>query len=47
LRNHKARSTEPNFSGGIIWCYRKSNAIPYRQLAGKKHVRLNEEVPAD
>ena len=47
LQNVKALCTEPNFSGGIIWCYRKSSAIPSRQLAGKEHVRFHEEVPAD
>jgi hypothetical protein len=39
--------TVPDFSGGIISCYSEISAIPYQQLAGKKHVRFHEEVPAD
>jgi hypothetical protein len=32
-----------DFCGGIVWCY---SAIPYRKLAGTKHFRLHEGVPA-
>ena len=39
--------TEPNFSGGIIWCNGKSIAITSRQLVGKEHVPFDEVVPAD
>ena len=38
--------TSKHFSGGIIWCYSKRIAIPYQQVAGKKHVRFHEGVPA-
>jgi len=47
LQNLKALCTEPNFSGGIIWCYSKSSAIPSQNFAGKEHVRFHEGVPAD
>jgi len=47
LQNLNALCTEPNFSSGIIWCYSKSSAIPYRHSAGKKHVRFHERVRAD
>ena len=36
-----------DFSGGIVWCYIELSAITYQQLAGKKHVRFHEGVPAD
>jgi hypothetical protein len=45
LQNLKALCTAPNFRGGIVWCYSK-NTIPYQHLAGKKHVRFHEGVPA-
>jgi len=47
LRKHKALCTEPNFSGGNILRNCDRGAIPSRQLAGKKHVRFHEGVPAD
>ena len=46
LRNLKTICTEPNSSGGIIWCYSSISAIPSRQLDAKKHVRFHEGVPA-
>jgi len=47
LQNLKALCTVADFSGGIIWCYSEISAIPYGQLAGTKHVRFHEGVPAD
>ena len=35
-----------DFIGGIVWYYSEINAIPYRQLAGTKHGRFHEGVPA-
>jgi len=36
LQNLKALCTEPKFNGGIILCYSKRSAVPYRQLAATK-----------
>ena len=36
-----------DFSDGIVWCYSEISAIPYRQLAGTKHVRFHEGVPTN
>jgi len=33
-------------SDGIVLCYSGIIAVPYQQLAGKKHVRFHEGVPA-
>ena len=37
----------PTSGGVIVWCYSEVSAILYRQLAGTKHVRFHEELPAD
>ena len=39
--------TEPNFSGGIVWCYSEKSAVPRRQLASlhKDVVSFHEGVP--
>ena len=47
LQNLKPLRTMADYSGGIVWCYSEISAIPYRQLAGTKHVRFHEGVPAD
>jgi len=47
LQNLKTLCTVACFSGGIVWCYSEVSAIQYRQLAGTKHVRFHEGVPAD
>jgi len=47
LQNLKTLCTVPDFSGGIVWCYSEISAIPYKQLAGNKHVRFHKGVPAD
>jgi hypothetical protein len=43
----KELCTVLDFSGGMVLCYGETNAIPYQQLAWKKHVRFHEGVPAD
>ena len=38
--------TEPNISGGIIWCYSEKSAVPRRQLASlHQDVSFHEGVP--
>jgi hypothetical protein len=38
--------TEPNFDGGIIWCYIEGLAAPSQQLAVlRKNIRFSEGVP--
>ena len=46
LQNLKTLCTVADFSDGIVWCYSEISAIPYGQLAGTKHVRFQEGVPA-
>jgi len=46
LQNLKTLCTVADFSGEIVWCYSELSAIPYQQLAGKKHVRFHG-VPSD
>jgi len=41
------KTTVPEFSVGIVWCYSEISADPYQHLAGNKHVRFQEGVPAD
>ena len=37
---------EPNFSGGIIWCYSEKSAVLHRELASlHKDVSFHEGVP--
>jgi hypothetical protein len=38
--------TEPDFTGGIIWCYSEQSAVPHHQLiALKKNVQIREGLP--
>jgi len=38
--------TEPNFSGGIAWCYSEKSVVPRRELASlHKEVIFHEGVP--
>ena len=38
--------TEPNFSGGIIWCYSEKSTVPREKLASlHKNVSFHEGVP--
>ena len=47
LQNLKTLCTVTDFSGGIIWYYSEISAIPYRQLAGTKHIHFHEGVRAN
>jgi septin family protein len=47
LQNQKTLCTVADFNGMVVWCSSELSAIPYRQLAGTKHVRFHEGVPAD
>jgi ABC-type lipoprotein export system ATPase subunit len=39
---------EPNFGGGIIWCYSEKSAVPEQELAALHiEVRFHEGVPQD
>jgi len=37
--------TEPNFSGGIIWCYSEKSAVPRETTSLHKNVNFHEGVP--
>jgi hypothetical protein len=45
LQNLITLCTVADFRGGFVWCYSEISAIPYRQLAGTKHVRFHEGDP--
>ena len=46
LQNLDSLCTEPNFYGGIIWCYSEKSAVPYRELdALYKDVIFHEGIP--
>jgi len=46
LQHLDSLCTEPDFSGGIIWCYSEKSAVPRRQLASlHKDVNFHEDVP--
>ena len=48
LQHLDSLCTEPDFSGGIIWCYSEKAAVPERQLAAlNKNVSFHEGVPQD
>jgi len=47
LQNLRTLCTVADFFSGIACCYIEISAIPYRQMAGTKHVRFHEVVPAD
>jgi hypothetical protein len=36
--------TDPNSSGGILWCYGERNAVPSHQFASGKGVQFHEGV---
>jgi ABC-type iron transport system FetAB ATPase subunit len=39
---------EPDYSGGIIWCYSENSAVPREKLTSlHKNVSFHEEVPQD
>jgi DNA replication protein DnaC len=43
LQNHKVLCIELNFSGGIIWCYRESSAIPIGSWPWRNKFVLTKE----
>jgi hypothetical protein len=46
LQNLDSLCTEPNFGGGIIWCYSEKSAVSERELAALyKDVRFHEGIP--
>jgi GTPase SAR1 family protein len=48
LQNVDTLCTEPNFDGGILWCYGEKNAVPLQQLASIEvvgTVRYHEGMP--
>jgi ABC-type phosphate transport system ATPase subunit len=46
LENLDTLCTEPDFRGGIIWCYSEQSAVPHHQLiALKKKVQIREGPP--
>jgi hypothetical protein len=46
LQNLDTLFTEPDFPGGIVWCYSEQSAVPRQQLiALRKKVEFREGVP--
>jgi hypothetical protein len=46
LQNLDTLCTEPDFPGGIVWCYSEQSAVPQQQLAAlKKNVQVREGLP--
>jgi hypothetical protein len=46
LQHLDSLCTEPNFSGGIIWCYSEKSAVPRDKLTSlHKNVSIHEGVP--
>ena len=46
LQHLDSLRTEPNFSGGIIWCYSEKSAVPRQNLPSiHKNVSFHEGVP--
>jgi len=47
LQNLDTLCTEPDFPGGIIWCYSEQSSVPQQQLAAlkKKNVQIHEGLP--
>jgi len=46
LQNLDTLCTEPNFPGGITWCYSEQSAVPRQQLAAlRKNVQIHDGVP--
>jgi len=47
LQHLDSLCTEPDFSGGIIWCYSKKSAFPREKLASlHKNVSFHEQFSA-
>ena len=48
LQNLDSVCTEPDFAGGIVWCYSEQSAVPRQKLeALGKNVQIREGVPED
>jgi len=46
LQHFDSLCREPNYSGGIIWCYSEKSAVPRRELAPlHKDVNFHKGVP--
>ena len=46
LQHLDSLCTEPNFRGGIIWCYSEKSAVPEQELAAlHKDVIYHEGIP--
>jgi ABC-type phosphate transport system ATPase subunit len=45
LNNLDTQCTETEFSGGIIWCYSETTAVPYKELKLFKNIRYQEGLP--
>jgi len=45
LQNLDTLCTEPNFPGGIIWCYSERSAVPRQLTLLRKNVQIRDGVP--
>jgi len=46
LQNLDTLCSEPDFPGGIIWCFREKSAVPQQKLVAlKKNVQIHEGLP--
>jgi ABC-type phosphate transport system ATPase subunit len=45
LQNLDTMCTEPDFPGGIIWCYSEQSAVLQQLAALKKNVQIREGLP--
>jgi GTPase SAR1 family protein len=44
LQNLKTQCTEPEFAGGILWCYGEENASPSPQYVSGKRIQYFDRV---
>jgi hypothetical protein len=49
LQNLDTLCTEPEFAGGIVWCYSEQSAVPIQKLKAlrNKNVQIRKGVPDD
>jgi GTPase SAR1 family protein len=47
LQNLETQSTEPEFAGGLLWCYGETNAKPSPKFVSGKRIQYFEGVPED
>ena len=46
LQNLNTLCTEPDFPGGIVWCFSEQSSVPQQKLAAlKKNVQIHEGLP--